>query len=328
MSFTRLTVPLLLCLIAACTSESPPPAQTPAAAPEPVQAPAPAPRAGLVELRAVGMRFEGPTEIAAGWTTFRFDNVSPMTHFAMIDAPPAEVGPQRFSDELALPFQVVMDAMNAGDQAAVEAAFATFPAWVGELGRAGGPGLLSPGLTGETTVYLSPGRYLLECYIKNNGIFHTTPAGEGQLGMVLAFTVTSEDNGAPEPEANATVALGNTGITLASGEFRPGVNTIRVEFTEQQALPSFVGNDVHLLRVRDDQSVAAASQWMDWRTPEGLQDPSPVEFLGGVQDMPAGSHAYFTVDLAPGNYALMAEVPDPLGIGLVLPFSVEWPRSR
>ncbi len=93
--------------------------------------------------------------------------------------------------------------------------------------------------------------------------------------------------------------------------------------SNQQALPSFVGNDLHLLRVADSDSIAAASAWMDWRTPQGLQDPSPVEFLGGVQDMAAGSHAYFAVDLAPGDYALMSEVPDPAGMGLVLPFSVE-----
>lgn len=280
---------------------------------------------GVVDLRAVGMRFEGPTKIPSGWTTFRFHNVSPMIHFAMIDVPPVDISLQQFSDELAVPFQVAMDAMNANDDAAVEAAFGTFPAWVADLGRAGGPGLLSPGLTGETAVYLSPGRYLLECYVKNSGIFHTTPPGDGQIGMVLEFTVTDEDNGAPEPDANATVALSNDGIELVAGALRPGTNTIRVDFSEQQALPSFVGNDVHLLRVDNPASLTAASEWMDWRTPDGLQDPSPVAFLGGVQDMAAGSHAYFTVDLEPGDYALMAEVPDPLGMGLVLTFSVETP---
>lgn len=279
----------------------------------------------MVELRAIGMRFEGPAEIPSGWTTFRFHNVSPMIHFAMIDVPPVDITLQQFSEALTVPFQVVMDAMNANDDAAIEAALGTFPAWLGDLGRAGGPGLLSPGLTGETAVYLSPGRYILECYVKNNGIFHTTPPGDGQMGMVLEFTVTDEDNGAAEPDANATVALSNTGIELVAGALRPGTNTIRVEFSEQQALPSFVGNDVHLLRVDDPASLTAASEWMDWRAPQGLQDPGPVVFLGGVQDMPAGSHAYFTVDLEPGDYALMAEVPDPLGMGLVLTFSVDAP---
>jgi hypothetical protein len=39
--------------------------------------------------------------------------------------------------------------------------------------------------------------------------------------------------------------------------------------------------------------------------------------------MPEGSHGYFTVDLQPGNYAFIAEVPRPQELGLVLPFTVE-----
>jgi hypothetical protein len=33
-------------------------------------------------------------------------------------------------------------------------------------------------------------------------------------------------------------------------------------------------------------------------------------FLGGVNDMPAGSIGYFTPTLEIGNYALIAEVPN------------------
>lgn len=323
MQYPRLLVPLLAILVGACGDTGAPTGPTPSPYATEVttaQQETPAP---VVDLRAVGMLFQGPTRIPAGWTTFRFENASPMIHFAMIDVPPPQVSLQQFTEELMIPFQVVMDAMNANDTAAVEAAFGTFPAWVAELGRSGGPGLLSPGRTGTTTVRLSPGRYVLECYVKTNGVFHTTPPAPGQMGMVLEFTVTGEDSGAPEPVSNATIALTNSGIELVAGELRAGPNTIRVNVEEQQALPSFVGNDVHLLRVDDADSLAAASAWMDWRTPQGLQDPSPVIFLGGVQDMPAGSHAYFSVDLAPGDYALMAEVPDPLGMGLVLPFNIE-----
>lgn len=221
------------------------------------------------------------------------------------------------------PFQRAMDAMNANDEAGVNAAFGSFPAWVSELERHGGPGLISAGLTGQTTVFLAPGRYLLECYVKTDGVFHTTSPGEGQLGMVLEFTVTSKDNGALEPQANARFTLSNNGISLEEGALRAGSNTIRVDFAEQQALPSFVGNDIHLLQLNDPEDLQTAADWMDWRTPDGLQSPSPVRFLGGIQDMAAGRHGYFSVDLEPGNYALMAEVPDPLGLGLALSVTVD-----
>ncbi len=301
-------VSALLCLLSACA--------------KPVDAPEPPPP-GLVELRAVGMTFDGPTEIPSGWTRFRFENASPMIHFAMVDLPPPGIGLQELSDTLMDPFQAVMDAMNANDEEAVNAAFGTFPEWIGELQRRGGPGLVSPGLTAETTIYLAPGVYLLECYVKTNGVFHSTSPGEGQFGMVLPVTVTGEDNGAPEPVANVTLALRNSGMELVDGSPRRGPNTIRVDFVEQQALPSFVGNDVHLMRVDSPDSLARADDWMDWRTPEGLQSPSPVVFLGGMQDLPAGAHGYFSVDLAPGNYAFIAEMPQPDSAGMVLPFTVE-----
>ena len=280
------------------------------------------PQPYVVEIRAVGKTFEGQGKIPSGWTTFKFVNASSMVHFAIIDVPPDGVTAQEMSDTVMEPFQEAMDAMNSGDDEAVDAAFARFPAWIAELGRAGGPGFLSPGLTGQTTVYLEPGQYVIECYVKSDGVFHSTSPGDGRLGMMLDLTVTEEANGASEPSADATLVVRNSGLELLSGELVPGANTIRVDFLEQQALPSFVGNDVHLIRVDDADSVAETNAWMDWRTKDGLEDPAPAAFLGGINDLPAGTHGYFTVQLEPGDYAFIAEMPDPQASGFVLPFSV------
>jgi len=284
---------------------------------------APAAQPNVVEIRAVGMTFVGSSEIPSGWTTFKFVNASSMIHFAMIDVPPEGVTAQIFTDTAGQYFQDAMDGMNAGDEEAVNAAFGKFPAWIGELGRHGGPGFLSPGLTGETIVYLEPGNYVFECYVKTNGIFHTTSPGDGKIGMMLEFTVTDEKTDAPEPIANATLAVNNSGMEIVNGALKAGTNTIRVDFVEQQALPSFVGNDVHIMRVENDESISQADAWLDWRAKDGLEDPSPVTFLGGINDMPEGSHSYFTADLQPGNYAFIAEVPSPQEAGFVLPFIVE-----
>lgn len=280
------------------------------------------PEAGVVQLRAVGMTFEGPSQIPSGWTTFEFVNASSMIHFALIDVPPAGITAEIFSNTVGQYFQDAMDGMNAGDQAAVDAAFGKFPDWIGDLGRRGGPGFLSPGRTGRTTVYLEPGRYILECYVKSNGVFHTTSPGEGRLGMMMDLTVTDAQSGAAEPAANVTLTVRSSGIEIADGALAAGRNTIRVDFAEQQQLPSFVGNDVHLMRVDGDDSIRLADAWLDWRSKDGLEDPSPVTFLGGINDMPAGSHGYFTVELEPGEYAFIAEMPGPLAAGFVLPFSV------
>lgn len=191
----------------------------------------------VVEIRAVGITFVGSSEIPSGWTTFKFVNASSMIHFALIDVPPEGITAQIFTDTAGQYFQDAMDGMNAGDEEAVNAAFAKFPAWIGELKRHGGPGFLSPGMTGETTVYLEPGEYAFECYVKTNGIFHTTSPGEGQLGMMLEFTVTDEKTDAPEPTANATLAVTNSGMELVNGVLKVGTNTIRVDFVEQKRCP-------------------------------------------------------------------------------------------
>ena len=282
----------------------------------------PAERAQVVEIRAIGKTFEGPAEIPSGWTTFKFVNASSMIHFALIDVPPEGITTEIFTSTVGRYFQDAMDGMNAGDEEAVKAAFAKFPEWIGDLGRNGGPGLLSPGRTGQTTVYMKPGHYFLECYVKSDGIFHTTSPGDGKPGMMLDLVVTDQQNNAPEPVANVTLAIKNTGMEIAGGEIKPGINTIRVEFVEQQALPSFVGNDVHLMKVENEDDIQRADAWLDWRAKDGLEDPSPVIFLGGVNDMPAGSHAYFTVDLQPGDYALIAEMPSPAETGFVHRFTV------
>lgn len=54
-------------------------------------------------------------------------------------------------------------------------------------------------------------------------------------------------------------------------------------------------------RVGDEQTIAAVDAWFDWRTENGLEDPPPAEFLGGVNDLPAGAHGFFTVELVPGD---------------------------
>jgi len=319
-TLTTMALCAVLLLVQGCGQKQEVSGQGPAGQTQASATPAPPP--GVVEIRAVGKTFEGPTRIPSGWTTFRFVNASSMIHFALVDVPPEGITTEIFTNTVGQYFQDAMDGMNAGDDAAVKAAFDRFPAWIADLGRRGGPGLLSPGRTGETTVYLEPGHYFLECYVKSGGVFHTTSPGDGKVGMMLDLNVTEEANGAAEPVANATLALRNAGMELVGGELKAGVNTIRVDYVEQQALPSFVGNDVHLMRVDSEDSIGDADAWLDWRAKEGLEDPAPVTFLGGINDMPAGSHGYFTVDLEPGRYAFIAEMPHPQAAGFVLPFTI------
>jgi hypothetical protein len=276
-----------------------------------------------LELRAVGMRFEGPSEIPSGWVTIHFENLSGMIHFALIDRLPTGVTVEQMQSEVAAPFQHGMDQLNAGDVEAAGEAFAALPEWMGDVVYLGGPGLLSAGKSASATVYLEPGHYMFECYIKTNGIFHTYNPQPGQLGMVHELIVTDAPGGAAEPDANVTLAISSAGFEVVDGEFRPGRNIVRAQFRDQQVYANFVGHDAHVFRIDEDTDVDAVARWMDWRDPVGFETPAPAIFVGGVNDMPAGATTYFSVDLEPGDYAFIAEVPDPHEHGLLLPFTVE-----
>jgi len=63
---------------------------------------------------------------------------------------------------------------------------------------------------------------------------------------------------------------------------------------------------------------------MDWRQKGSLVNRAPVGalFLGGTMEMTEGGVAYFHVDLEPGDYAWIAEIPNPAVHGMLKTFTV------
>ena len=98
---------------------------------------------------------------------------------------------------------------------------------------------------------------------------------------------------------------------------------MRVDFADQTVYENFVGHDVHMVSMDGSTDLATLEAWMDWRTPVGLETPSPATFIGGLNEMPAGEHGYFTVTLEPGHYVLISETPEASAKGLLLEIDVE-----
>jgi hypothetical protein len=278
---------------------------------------------GVVDVTARGLTFDAPSEIPAGWTTFRFTNASPMVHFVAVQRMPEGYGVREQQGEVAPIFQDGLDLLTAGDVDGAMAEFGKIPAWFGEIVLMGGPGLTSPGLTSGATVYLEPGTYLLECYVKTDGVFHSFNPDPAAYGMVHEFTVTGEMSTAVEPMADLDVTISSEGGITMEGDPAPGPQTIRVRFADQTLHENFGGNDVHVVRLSQDLDLGALDLWMDWRQPGGLQSPAPANFVGGLNDMPAGETGYFSVTLAPGEYALISEVAGAMGKGLFRAFTVD-----
>jgi hypothetical protein len=281
-------------------------------------------------------RFELDTcEVAPGWTTFDLDNRTDHTHFAylpklpqqaLVDAETEGMEPLAFYVEtVTRPFQYFWDSKLPGREPDpaddTDIYDSLFPPWFGDVRFYGGPGLTSGHERSTTTVDLDPGEYILECYVKDDANdFHS------YLGMVESVSVTGEPSDAPAPTSTLEVSLSTAGID-APAEVRPGRHTVAVAVEDQQQYSNLVGHDLHLIRLEDGTDVDAVTDWMNWAAADQFvsDGAEPTTFLGGVSDIWTADlprTGYLHVTVQPGDYAWVAEVPDPAAKGLLAAFSV------
>jgi len=254
-----------------------------------------------VEVIARDFSFEVVDEIPSGWTTFQFKNIGHAEHFFLLNLLPDTISFETYHTEVTRPFDIVFDSLKAGKSKAdaITMLIEMIPGWYfTSVKSMGGTGIISAGKTTQVTLKLEPGTYAMECYIKEQGVFHTA------LGMIRPITVGEEVTDLEPPKADMDITLTNYKIET-KGEVKTGKNTIAVHFKEHPEVG--LGNDVHLIRMSDKTDIDEVIFWLDWMNIKGLESPAPVEFLGGTQEMPVGYTSYFTVDLEPDNYAWISE---------------------
>ncbi len=266
-----------------------------------------------------GMNFELPKKIKSGWQKLNYENRSGDTHFLVLEKLPAG---KHIADSKKEVVPVFLDAMNLINIGNTEQGFKKFkelPEWFFNMKFLGGVGLVSPGNTAQTTLNLEPGNYLVECYVKMpDGIFHSA------MGMLEEIEVLPAKTNVKEPQAENVINISTEGGIVLENDPETGQQRFKVKFLDQKAYANFVGHDVNLVRYQSDQDLKALNDWVNWVGINSFISPSPknIEFLGGVQEMPAGSVAYFSADLIPGKYALVAEIPDPKSKNMLKTFSV------
>ncbi|MDX1665370.1 MAG: hypothetical protein R3272_16370, partial [Candidatus Promineifilaceae bacterium] len=210
--------------------------------------------ANVVELTAHHLEFKGPTEIPSGWTTVRLKNESEHVHFALFARYPEGRGVEDHQQIIAPIFQEGSELLWAGQLAEAFATFGQLPAWYFDVVITGGPGLIAPGRTAQTTLYLEPGTYVIECYVKTDRVYHSVPSNlndpePSEYGMVHEITVTETPSGASAPEPTLEMTLSTErGIEVAD-KVRPGLHTVAVYFEDQTVYGNFAGHDVHLARL-------------------------------------------------------------------------------
>lgn len=266
------------------------------------------------------MEFQSVDTISSGWNTFEYDNQSNETHFILFDKYPEGKYLEDTKNEVIPPFDAGMAFLNEGKSEEAMAAFGKLPAWYSEVVLSGGTGLISPGGTARTSLKLDPGYYVMECYVKMpNGQFHVS------MGMAKPIIVTNQDSGNEEPDGNFEITISSTDGIVFEDSLSKGKYTFEVNFIDQKKYEHFMEHDVNLVRLTENANLEELENWMNWTDPKGLITPTPkgVTFLGGVNDMPAGRKGYFEVELTPGRYAFISEVPNSMSKNMLKEFVIQ-----
>jgi hypothetical protein len=272
---------------------------------------------GVIEIKAEDFAFTAPPTFPSGWVKLRLDNRGAETHFVMILELPEGVTFDDYVTGVEKPFHDFYQRYRSGEPDQ-EAFFAQLteavPEWIFTARRAGGPGFTAPGGQSETMIFLTPGDYIIECYVRTmaeGDTFHN------HQGMLRPLIVTAEDSGMTSPDSDVDITLSNYTLTV-EGDLTAGSHVARVEVQENPE--GLVFHNVHLVKLDDDISVETVAGWMNWV--DEVLPPAPAHFLGGAGQASAGGEAsYLSFDLEPGRYAWISEMQ---GLqGMVHEFTVE-----
>jgi hypothetical protein len=241
---------------------------------KPAPPPAP-PTANVVSITAADYSFTAPDTIPAGLTTVKLSNTGKEVHqvvFLRID-----------SGKTMADIANVMKDPNA-----------KVPGWLGfPLGANG----IVPGDSGSATATLTPGHYVLVCFLPSaDGTPHVNK------GMVHPIEVkASSGPAAAEPTADITITEKDYTWDI-SAPITAGTHTFRVENAGPQV------HEVQIFQIAPGKSAKDLQTWLAG----SMKGPPPAIPAGGfVGPMPgAGEHGFFTRTLAAGNYVFICFVPD------------------
>lgn len=280
-------------------------------------------------------------EIPSGWTTFNFINATSYDHFFLLfKVPDIAIDKAKtagidlleyWEENITKPFQHSFNPYIKGEipyESFIENLFtavSTTAPWYFDPGAptSGGGGFTSAGRKSITIIEMAPGKYIMECYIKDdNEYFHS------YLGMSELLTVSSQPSLTKKPVPNAKVTISSTTGIKVVQPAKKGLNIIEFFFEDQSTYEHLLGHNVQLVKMgerKDENALNDLFDWMDWTKHGALKNQAPhgFRFLGGTMEMQSGDRSYIQIDLQPGDYAWIAEVPDPKGKNMFVTFRIE-----
>ena len=233
---------------------------------------APPPGPNVVTIVATDFAFALPDTLPPGLTTFRLANAGAEPHHSVLV--------KLAEGKTLADFQAAAMSEKMPD-------WMTFP---------GSPAAVMPNDTSNTTTTLEPGQYVLVCYVpSSDGVPHIAK------GMVRPFVVAGAAPAvaAAEPQADITVTLSDYAFAFST-PLTGGPHTVRVENA---------GPQLHAIEIERLADGKTLQDYVAWGK-AGMKGPPPTTSAGGLIGPTKGQHAYFNVNLAPGNYLVVCYVPD------------------
>ena len=247
------------------------PAKAPAAAKAPYRA-----AAGAFTITAWDYAFDAPDTAVAGMTEITLLNKGPELHHVQLV----------FLDQ----GKTLSDLFAAMQKSPAP------PSWAHE---AGGPNASVPGTSAIAAVNLKAGRYAVLCFIPSpDGKPHVMKGMAREIVVVPAKGTPAVTPAASNAAAPMTITLSDYDFGL-SAPLVAGKQRVRVVNTAPQA------HEVFLVKLGEGRTAADVVAWV-----EKMDGPPPGMPFGGTTGIAPGGENIVSVDLAPGEYALLCFVPD------------------
>lgn len=249
----------------------------------------------LPELRisAMDYSYRAPLKVRSGWTRVVLTNKGTEPHHVQF---------------LRLNDGVTVDQFEAALQQGEGPALAMTQ-------QVGGVGAIHPGGTASAVIDLAPGEYVLLCLIpspSDHTAHHTK-------GMIRGLTVQDADGHGVEPTAGLTVDLKDFVFDMP-GTLAAGPLTVQVLNN---------GPEPHEFNILQLAEGKTAGDVMAFLTGEA-GGPPPFTPVGGMNGLDAGVTGYAELDLTPGQYVAICNIPSPkaeghphFALGMIKEFTVE-----
>jgi hypothetical protein len=294
-----LTLALMALLINACapansaTVAPPPsePARPPTVAPTHTPSP-PATTLPEIKVNAADYSYTAPETISAGWVRVLLSNSGTEPHHVQF---------------LRLNNGVTVEQFEQALKQAEGPALAMTK-------QVGGVGAIHPGGTASAIVNLPAGEYVILCLIPSA----SDHVAHHAKGMIKSLKVEAGENAATEPTASLDVRLQDYSFNMPES-LPAGATTIKV--TNDGPEP----HEFNILRLEKGKTAADVLAFLSG----AAGGPPPFAPVGGMNGLDVGVTGYAELNLEPGKYVAICNIPSPKAeghphfmLGMIKEFSV------